>query len=135
MIALGSLALHCVLAVLPAQPALPANLQAEVERLVGQSLELGADSYTILDIAGEGAPRIGCIEKEAESLYLVDGDQRVRLSGPLAIPRIAGPNYKVWIIGDAKANAELFVRRIGILAGPSSAGCTSASARTTASSP
>ena len=44
----------------------------------------------------------------------------VELAGPLAVPRIAGPGYKVWVLGRL-ARGALVVRRLGVLAPPSGA--------------
>jgi hypothetical protein len=102
----------------PADPA----IAGEITRLEGQRYTVAPDgqSYRIDDIAGEGAPLVGVVERRGARLWLVDeaGDA-VRLRGPLAIPRIAGPGYKVWVMGDGDPlGGELTVRRLGVLRGP-----------------
>jgi hypothetical protein len=87
---------------------------AELARLVGQDVEIVGDRYVIKDIAGEGAPLVGLVERRGEELWLV-GETTVRLSGPLAHPRYAGPGYKVWVLGTLEGDA-LRVRRLGVLA-------------------
>lgn len=103
-------------------------LQAERERLAGHRVRVTADGsgYTIMDIAGEGAPVVGVVERRGDHLWLVTGDRaRYRLTGPLARPRIAGPGYKVWVLGDVIDSAGhpaggpvLRPRRLGVLAPP-----------------
>lgn len=97
--------------------------QDELERLVGHKVEHSNEGYRILDIAGEGEPRVGCVRREGKDLYLESGDRRWRLTGPLAVPRIAGPNYKVWVIGKPTAALTLPVQRLGILAVPDRSAC------------
>ncbi len=101
------------------QPLSP-ELQAEVGRLEGHTVKIEKGTYEILDIAGEGAPRVGCIHKVRNELVLVGDGFQITLRGPLAVPRIAGPRYKVWVLGDATGNGVLMARRLGILAGPAS---------------
>ena len=116
----AALALGClwVAGLVPPHP-----LQDEIDRLIGHELETSSDSYKVLSAAGEGAPLVGCVRLRGDSLVLVSGHGTYPLTGPLAIPRIAGPNYKVWIIGDLDADQHLFARRIGILASPKAAQC------------
>ena len=91
---------------------------AEVARLVGQDVAEAPDGgYVIRDVAGEGPPRVGVIERRGEELWLC-GERLVRLSGPLAHPRIAGPGYKVWVLGDVLSDGSLRARRMGVLATP-----------------
>jgi len=92
---------------------------AEIARLIGQDVSLAPDgqSYTIQDIAGEGTPLIGKIERRGETLWLV-GEITIRLIGPLAHPRIAGPGYKVWVLGSPDSDGALIARRLGVLAPP-----------------
>jgi hypothetical protein len=93
-------------------------LAAEVARLIGQDVEVRSDGYTIRDIAGEGAPLVGVVERRGDSLWLIGPPAgALRLTGPLAHPRIAGPGYKVWVIGERDGDA-VRARRIGILAPP-----------------
>lgn len=93
-----------------------AEVAAEVARLVGQDVAVAPDgaSYAIRDIAGEGAPIVGAVERRGDDLWLV-GPTTVRLAGPLAHPRIAGPGYKVWVLGPVE-NGVCRARRLGVLA-------------------
>ncbi len=97
--------------------------QAELDRLVGHSVQVSDDGYEVIDIAGEGPPHVGCVRRVGKELYLESGDTRWRLTGPLALPRIAGPNYKVWVIGVPTAAMTLPATRLGILAGPNQSIC------------
>jgi hypothetical protein len=81
-------------------------------------------SYVIEDIAGEGRPVVGVVERRGNDLWLVPADAdagaaAVKLSGPLAAPRIAGPGYKVWVLGTIdQKNGSLRATRIGVLKRP-----------------
>lgn len=97
--------------------------QSEIDRLIGQTVQVSDDGYEVIDIAGEGRPLIGCIRRVGKELYLESGDKRWRLTGPLALARIAGPNYKVWVIGTPTAAMTLPATRLGILAGPNQSVC------------
>ncbi len=97
--------------------------QEEIDRLIGHSVRVTDDGYEVADIAGEGSPYIGCVRRVGKALFLESGDNRWRLTGPLAIPRIAGPNYKVWVIGTATAAMTLPATRLGILATPNQSIC------------
>ncbi len=90
----------------------------ELSRLEGQAVRITATGYAIDDIAGEGPPRVGVIERRGEVLVLMTSDGQWRLAGPLAVPRIAGPGYKVWVIGELDGTT-LRARRLGVLAPPS----------------
>ncbi len=97
-----------------------ADLASEVERLTGHRVAVAADgkSYRILDVAGEGAPEVGVIERRGARLFLRRADgSALPLAGPLAVPRIAGPGYKVWVLGRVERGA-LVARRLGVLAAP-----------------
>ncbi len=114
MLATGALAaLLRLLAVGSGEP----ELSPEVERLVGHEVLVTDTGYRIVDIAGEGPPLVGCIERVDRELVLVSRDKRLTLLGPLAVPRIAGPRYKVWVIG-SESGTNLTATRLGILAGP-----------------
>jgi hypothetical protein len=93
--------------------AAPGNVAEEVSRLAGQRVTVVDDGYVIDDIAGEGEPIVGVVERRGRELWLGD----YRLTGPLARPRIAGPGYKVWALGEITGDT-LRIRRIGILAPP-----------------
>jgi hypothetical protein len=72
--------------------------------------------YTIDDIAGEGRPLVGIVERRGDALWLAGADGSAhRLRGPLAVPRIAGPGYKVWALGRV-VGRDLHARRLGVLA-------------------
>jgi hypothetical protein len=124
-------ALVCAAVLLAAAPARaddatlavePEEVDAIAARLDGQEIEIAADrrAIRIVDIAKEGAPRVGVIERDGRALVLVTAEGRWRLAGPLARPRIAGPGYTVWVIGtlDAGNVATLTARRLGILRRP-----------------
>lgn len=106
----------------PPPPPPPAAL--ELRRLVGQSVDVGADGrYVITDVAGEGRPLVGVVERRGAALWLIpadadEGAAPVRLTGPLASPRIAGPRYKVWVLGTIEKDGALRARRLGVLARP-----------------
>jgi hypothetical protein len=89
------------------------RLDSELDRLVGQKVTVSGDAYVIDDIAGEGAPIVGVVEKRSDGLWV----GALRLTGPLAVPRIAGPGYKVWLLGEVRGD-RIAVRRIGILRPP-----------------
>jgi hypothetical protein len=97
-----------------------ADVASELVRLAGHRVEIAPDrqSYRILDVAGEGAPEVGIVERRGSALLLrrVDGSA-VALAGPLAVPRIAGPGYKIWVLG-RMARGALVARRLGVLAPP-----------------
>lgn len=104
----------------------PDEVDAIAARLAGHRVVIAPDrrAIEIVDVAGDGAPRVGVIERDGAHLVLVAADGRWRLAGPLARPRIAGPGYTVWVIADIAADADrggdatLRVRRIGVLRPP-----------------
>lgn len=115
MLGAWTVAVHLALA------SLDPSIADEVSRLEGQRVTVADDgaSYAIDDIAGEGAPLVGRVERRGETLALVtDSGHAYELTGPLAVPRIAGPGYKVWVIGDIDATGHLAARRLGVLAVP-----------------
>jgi hypothetical protein len=99
------------------------DVAAELARLEGHRVEVAAGGrrYRIVDVAGEGAPVVGVVERRGRELWLEPerGAAR-RLRGPLAIPRIAGPGYKVWVVGRIGPDGSLIARRLGVLAPPGS---------------
>ena len=97
----------------------PAEIDAIAARLVGQRFTIAADrrAITIDDIAGEGRPWVGIVERRGDALLLVTAAGDLTLRGPLARPRIAGPGYAVWVIGE-RSEEGLTVRRIGVLRRP-----------------
>ena len=96
------------------------DCDAIAARLAGQQIERDAHAIRIVDVAGEGAPRIGIVARDGEHLVLITATERFRLAGPLARPRIAGPGYAVWVIGTVARGdvPTLTVRRLGILRRP-----------------
>lgn len=99
--------------------------QDEIDRLIGHSIHITSDTYQIIDIAGEGPARVGCVfKRDGELRFVASGEsQQWSLTGPLALARIAGPNYKVWILAEKDGDSRLFVRRLGILASPATSKC------------
>lgn len=114
-----------------AAPAQDASLAAEIGRLQGQRVRiantnagpgLGQRGYVIEDVAGEGAPVVGVVEQRPGGLWLAGEDGvSYRLAGVLARPRIAGPGYKIWVLGTVivqRGENVLRARRLGVLAPP-----------------
>jgi hypothetical protein len=97
----------------------PAELPAIRDRLRGQRTTVAADrrSIAIDDIAGEGRPWVGVVERRGSELWLRTAGGSARLTGALARPRIAGPGYTVWVIGAASEGA-IAARRLGVLRRP-----------------
>jgi hypothetical protein len=71
----------------------------------------------MLELLAEDEPRVGVVERRGSELWLVGPQGALRLAGRLATPRIAGPGYRVWVIGEI-VDGELRARRIGVLAPP-----------------
>lgn len=108
------------------------DIGIELARLAGQRVRVLDENtahgrgyvprYVIDDVAGEGRPIVGVVERRGQALWLVAGDgASYRLAGALARPRIAGPGYKIWALGDVTAGSGeriLAARRIGVLAPP-----------------
>ncbi|HUS64441.1 MAG TPA: hypothetical protein VMZ28_07845 [Kofleriaceae bacterium] len=91
----------------------------EASRLAGHTLSRAGGTLRIVDVAGEGAPEVGVVERRGRALWLVtDGGKALRLAGPLAVPRIAGPGYRVWALGRVGRGGALWVRRLGVLRRP-----------------
>lgn len=103
----------------PPSRAPSAAVAAELDRLIGHEVHIAADgrSYEIRRVANEGKPIVGVVAQRGRELWLDTGTQRYRLVGPLAIPRIAGPRYKVWVLGEISGDL-LRARRLGVLAKP-----------------
>jgi hypothetical protein len=87
-------------------------LLAALSRLEGQSAALGPDGLDIADVAGEGRPLVGTVERRGDELWLVPPG--VRVVGPLAHPRLLGPGYRVWVIGTSAPDGLRAVR-LGVL--------------------
>jgi hypothetical protein len=100
----------------------PGEVDAIAARLVGQQFTIAPDrsSITIDDIAGEGAPRIGVVARDGRALVLDTDEGRFVLAGPLARPRLAGPGYTIWVIGDVQPGSvpTLTIHRLGVLRRP-----------------
>ena len=84
-------------------------------RLEGQTAALGPEGLDISDVAGEGPPLCGVVERRGDELWL--SPPGVRLVGPLAHPRLAGPGYRVWVVGPVTAEGLRAVR-LGVLLPP-----------------
>ncbi len=113
-----------LIVVLLGSPPLAPGIADQVSRLGGHHVTIAADqaSFTIEDVAGEGAPRVGVIERRGKQLWLkAEGGQALRLTGPLATARIAGPGYRVWVLGELESDDALRARRLGVLARPAAA--------------
>jgi hypothetical protein len=92
----------------------------QLSRLEGHRAQIGADgTVQIFDVAGEGRPEVGVVVRAGRFLDLRRADGTlVRLVGPLAVPRIAGPGYKIWVLGRRDRTGALVARRLGVLARP-----------------
>jgi hypothetical protein len=104
------------------------DIRDQLARLEGQRVRILDEGtahdrkYVIEDVASEGAPVVGVVERRGQALWLVAEDgASYRLAGALARPRIAGPGYKIWALGAVTAGSGeriLVARRIGVLAPP-----------------
>ena len=94
----------------------PSEADAIASRLAGQRFTIAADrtSITIEDVAGLGPPEIGVVERRGDELYL----GAHKLTGPLARPRLAGPGYTIWVIGDVAPDGSIAIKRLGVLRRP-----------------
>jgi hypothetical protein len=121
----GLLAVLAALAAVPAAPtrddatlvARPDELGDIRDRLRGQRFRVDGDRVVIDDIAGEGRPWVGVVERRGDELWLAAPSGALRLTGALARPRIAGPGYTVWALGRRDGDA-LVLRRVGVLRRP-----------------
>jgi hypothetical protein len=95
----------------------PAELPAIAARLEGHRFTTGDGVIVVDDVAGDGRPWIGVVERRGDALWLVTALGALELTGPLARPRIAGPGYTVWVTG-ARDGARLAARRLGVLRRP-----------------
>lgn len=98
-------------------PALALSVAAILSRLEGHTVRIVGDDVVIEDVAGEGKPLVGVVERRGRALWLVGDGLAVELRGPLARPRIAGPGYRVWVLGERSGDV-LVARRLGVIAGP-----------------
>ena len=95
----------------------------ELSRLVGHVTAPRPGGYTIVDVAGLGRPRVGVVAWKDGAPWLEPVDQDagqppLRLAGPLAVPRLLAPGYKVWVIAPPPAHTTLTPTRFGVLAPP-----------------
>ena len=95
----------------------PRRARAMLDRLVGHRARWQDGVIAIDDVAGAGRPWIGVVERRGDALWLRGDGVALRLTGPLARPRLAGPGYLVWATGDRDRDA-LAVRRLGVLEPP-----------------
>jgi hypothetical protein len=99
-------------------PIAPGEHDAIASRLIGQRWRDAGAAIEIEDIAGEGRPWVGLVERRGADLVLVAATgEVVRLTGPLARPRLAGPGYTIWALGPISDGA-MRVRRLGVLRPP-----------------
>jgi hypothetical protein len=94
--------------------------EAELSRLAGHRVEAAPTPgrYVLAEVAGEGRPELGTVDRDGDALWLrTDDGRRLRLAGPLARPRIAGPGYRAWVLGEER-DGVLWARRLGVLAPP-----------------
>ncbi len=103
-----------MIAVLIAVVAVLASPKELLSRLEGHTASIVGDDIAIDDVAGEGKPLVGVVERRGRALWVVGVGFAVELRGPLARPRIAGPGYRVWVLG-ARSGEVLVARRIGVL--------------------
>lgn len=108
----------------------PSALAAMAGRLQGQRVRRGDGVLVLDDVAGQGRPWIGIVAVRCGHLWLDTAVVALRLTGPLARMRIAGPGYLVWAVGrrrpqgDRAASADpphtndFELTRLGVLARP-----------------
>lgn len=92
--------------------------RALLDRLIGHRVRWQDGVLAIDDAAGEGRPWIGVVERRGAALWLAGDGFALRLTGPLARPRLAGPGYLVWATG-VRRGEVLVAHRLGVLAPPS----------------
>lgn len=96
----------------------PPLIAAMASRLAGHRF-LAADHALILaDVAGAGRPWVGVVAVRCGALWLDTAVTSLRLTGPLARPRLAGPGYLMWAIGRLSPDRSLALHRLGVLARP-----------------
>lgn len=95
-----------------------AEARAIVARLAGQQVRVTPGRVWIADVAGEGSPWVGVVERRGRALWLIgERGEAFELRGPLARPRLAGPGYTVWVLGELDGD-RMQVRRLGVLRRP-----------------
>jgi len=95
----------------------PADVPMIAARLEGHAFRTGDGVIVIDDIAGAGRPYTGVVERRPDGLWLRTQLGSLKLTGPLARPRIAGPGYRIWVVGH-RDGSTLAAARIGILRRP-----------------
>jgi hypothetical protein len=111
--------MRVLLSLLVAVASLAPALADEISRLRGHRVVVteGGQSYAVEDVAGEGRPLVGLVYRRGDQLWLRSAGRDYHLIGPLARPRIAGPGYKIWVLGEVSGDS-LAARRLGVLARP-----------------
>jgi hypothetical protein len=95
----------------------PARIAACADRFPGQA-RASTFVLELLDAGGDDRrPWLGVVERQGDGLWLRTPIGALRLRGTLARPRIAGPGYLVWVVGERRAR-DLHVARLGVLARP-----------------
>ncbi len=95
----------------------PGEEAAIAERLRGQRLARLPGAIRIDDAGGEGPPWVGTVARRGGALWLVGDGFALRLTGPLARARLAGPGYAIWATGAVTGDA-LAAHRLGVLRRP-----------------
>jgi hypothetical protein len=89
------------------------------DRLIGHRFRQGDHVLLLENIAGQGRPWVGVVRSRCDALWLDTAVASLRLLGPLARPRLAGPGYLLWVTGHrAPLTSTLTIHRLGILARP-----------------
>jgi hypothetical protein len=113
----------------------PQQLAAMAARLAGHRVQLGDHVLLLHDVAGQGRPWVGVVVARCGQLWLHTAVTTLRLTGPLARMRLAGPGYLMWAVGvrrpapGAAASAhgdELALSRLGVLAPPEASAASAA---------
>jgi len=95
----------------------PGEAAAIGERLRGQRIAVQPGAIRIDDAGGDGRPWIGMVARRARELWLVGDGFALRLTGPLARARLAGPGYAIWVTGAITGDA-IAAHRLGVLRRP-----------------
>lgn len=96
----------------------PPLVAAMAGRLVGHRFFVGDHALILADVAGAGRPWVGVVAARCGGLWLDTAVASLRLTGPLARPRLAGPGYLMWAIGRVSPDRSLALHRLGVLARP-----------------
>ncbi|MCE9577783.1 MAG: hypothetical protein K8W52_31910 [Deltaproteobacteria bacterium] len=95
----------------------PGEDAAIAERLRGQRFARLPGAIRIDDAGGDGPPWIGTVARRDRDLWLVGDGFALRLTGPLARARLAGPGYAIWVTGAITGDA-IAAHRLGVLRRP-----------------